>query len=275
MDAPPLQRCPNCPAAPAREVFHDSGGRVVRCTSCGLEFAERYPDLAHEEGVIYSAEYFAKAMARERERKAIYHQLLADLERRLGRRGRLLDVGAGEGQLVAAAIERGWRAEGTEISSAAVEFMRRDRALTVHHGELEALTLPEAAFDAVVMQHVLEHVRDPGRTLATVRRLLVPGGLLRVEVPNLGGLSSRIKNAQSRLGLKRRPWKHYSTGHHFWFFAPPTLARTVRGAGLDLLALEAPARQWNATGPIDAIANALYGGFLWGGHLVAFASKPR
>jgi 2-polyprenyl-3-methyl-5-hydroxy-6-metoxy-1,4-benzoquinol methylase len=212
-------------------------------------------------------------MTLEQQRTAIYHELLADLERRLGRKGRLLDVGAGEGQLVQAAIERGWRAEGTEVSSAAVEFMRRDRALTAHHGELEALVLPEAAFDAIAMQHVLEHVRDPGSTLATVRRLLKPGGLLRIEVPNLAGLSSRIKNAQSRLGLKKNPWKHYSTGHHFWFFTPPTLARTLRGADLELLALEAPAEQWQASGARAGLMNATYNRLLWGGHLVAFARR--
>lgn len=269
----PTQRCPNCPGAPAREVFADAGGRVLRCGSCGLEFAERYPDLEHEESGIYSAEYFARALAEEPRRAAIYDQLIAGIERRLGRTGRLLDVGAGEGQLVRAAIARGWQAEGTEISSAAVRFMR-ERGLTAHAGELERLALPAASFDAAVLNHVLEHVRNPGATLAEVRRLLVPGGLARIEVPNLASLSSRAKNLQSRLGLKRDPWKHYSTGHHFWFFTPGTLARTIRTAGLESLALEAPARQWNTRGAGDAVANALYGVTRWGGHLVAWVRNP-
>src|SRR5262249_17806809 len=155
------------------------------CASCGLQFAERYPDLARDEGEIYSAAYFARAIAEMPRRSAIYARLLADLERRLGRGGRLLDVGAGEGQLVRAAIARGWQAEGTEIASAAVGFMRGSLGLTVHHGELEALPLPERAYDAVVMNHVLEHVRNPGTTLAAVRSRLAPGGLARIEVPNL------------------------------------------------------------------------------------------
>jgi 2-polyprenyl-3-methyl-5-hydroxy-6-metoxy-1,4-benzoquinol methylase len=264
------QTCPNCPGAPARAVFADPGGRVLRCLSCGLEFAERYPDIAMAESAIYPAGYFERALAGEDRRAAIYERLIAGIERRLGRTGRLLDVGAGDGQLVRAAMRRGWRAEGTEVSSAAVEHMR-GRGLAVRHGELESLALPRAAFDAVVLNHVLEHVRDPVSTLAAVRALLAPGGLVRVEVPNLASLSSRVKNVQSRLGLKRHSWKHYSTGHHFWFFTPRTLARTLATAGLAVDELTAPAEQWDARGPADALANALYGLTKWGGHLVASA----
>ena len=200
--------------------------------------------------------------------------MLTDLEARLGRKGRLLDVGAGEGQLVRAALACGWQAEGTDVSSAAVEIMRQRYGLIAHHGEVERLDLPVAAFDVVVMSHVLEHVRDPGSTLAAVRERLVPGGLLRVEVPNLAGLSARTKNLQSRFGLKRHAWRHYSTEHHFWFFTPRTLALTIASAGFERLELQAPARQWGAQGAGLQLLNAVYQRFLWGGHAVAFARRP-
>lgn len=246
----------------------------MRCLSCGLERAERYPDLDRDEVRIYPAAYFERAVVEESRRSAILRELLADLEARLGRRGRLLDVGAGEGQLVRAALACGWQAEGTDASSAAVEIMRQRYGLIAHHGEVERLGLPAAAFDAVVMSHALEHVRDPGSTLTAVRERLVPGGLLRVEVPNLAGLSARAKDLQSQLGLKRHPWRHYSTGHHFWFFTPRTLALTIASAGFESLALLAPARQWGARGAGLRLINATYQRFLWGGHVVAFARRP-
>ena len=269
-----LQTCPNCPGASAREVFTCDGARIVRCRSCGLERTERYPDLDQEEVRIYPAAYFERAVVEEARRTVIYEELLGDLEARLGRKGRLLDVGAGEGQLVRAALARGWRAEGTDVSSAAVEFMRRRYGLIAHHGEVERLGLPAAVFDVVVMSHALEHVRDPGSTLAAVRERLVPGGLLRAEVPNLAGLSARAKNLQSRLGLKRHPWRHYSTGHHFWFFTPRTLALTIASAGFERPTLRAPAEQWGARGAGLRLLNAVYQRFLWGGHVVAFARRP-
>jgi SAM-dependent methyltransferase len=45
------------------------------------------------------------------------------------------------------------------------------------------LPFPDASFDAVVCQAVLEHVMDPPRVVAEMRRVLVPGGLLYAEVP--------------------------------------------------------------------------------------------
>ena len=45
------------------------------------------------------------------------------------------------------------------------------------------LPFADASFDAVVCQAVLEHVLDPSRVVAEMRRVLVPDGLLYVEVP--------------------------------------------------------------------------------------------
>jgi 2-polyprenyl-3-methyl-5-hydroxy-6-metoxy-1,4-benzoquinol methylase len=242
----------------------------LECRSCGLRFAEHYPDLVAEEGVIYGPDYFRKAIDRWNERNAVYASLVGEIERLLGRKGRLLDVGAGEGGLIKAAIDRGWTVEGTEIATAMVEFVQRELGVRMHLGELEELTLPAKSYDAIVMNHVLEHVRDPGSTLRAVARLLRPDGVVRVEVPNVASLSSRIKNAQSRMRLKRHPWRHYSTGHHYWFFTPRTLRRTFEAAGLRVVDLRAPARQWEPIGPAERALNAAYRGWLLGGHLVAY-----
>lgn len=45
------------------------------------------------------------------------------------------------------------------------------------------LPFADAAFDAVVAQAMLEHVPDPHRCVAEIRRVLRPGGLLYAEVP--------------------------------------------------------------------------------------------
>jgi len=268
------QQCPNCSGAGIRLLFEDANAQVVQCTSCGLQFAARYPDDADADVEIYSHDYFVDVLKPEalRARERIFAQVLQQLEGFLGRKGRLLDIGAGEATLVRVALANGWQAEGTEVSSAIVAHVADKWDLRLHHGVLEDLVLPAGHYDAVIMNHVLEHVRDPRVTLAKVATLLRPDGIARIAVPNLAGISSHAKNLQSRLGLKSSPWKHYSTDHHFWFFTPRTLVRTLRTAGLRVLEVRAPMKQCEPLSAMQRVGNAVYRRTKWGGHLVAFAS---
>jgi 2-polyprenyl-3-methyl-5-hydroxy-6-metoxy-1,4-benzoquinol methylase len=268
------QHCPNCPQSDARAVFEDANARVLQCRACGLQFAEMYPDDADADVEIYSHDYFVDVLKPEalQARERIFAQVLAQLEGFLQRKGRLLDIGAGEATLVRVALAHGWEAEGTEVSSAIVAQVKQQWNLDLHHGVLEELALPARHYDAVIMNHVLEHVRDPKLTLAKVAQLLRPDGVARIEVPNLAGLSSQVKSLQSRLGLKKSRWKHYSTDHHFWFFTPDTLVQTLHAAGLRVREVRAPMKQWEPLGAAQRLGNALYRHTRWGGHLVAFAS---
>jgi SAM-dependent methyltransferase len=53
--------------------------------------------------------------------------------------------------------------------------------------DLHAVSLPGACFDAIFCTGTLEHVADPSRVLGEMARLLVPGGLVHVEVPFMQG----------------------------------------------------------------------------------------
>jgi len=267
------QHCPNCPGAASHRVFSDAHATVLRCDRCGLQFAAEYPEYEDADRTIYSYDYFERVLQPQElaERDQIFGRLLADLEARLGRKGRLLDIGAGEGSLVRAALSRGWQAEGTEVSSAMVEYTTEHFHIQMHHGALEELRLPAESFDAIVLNHVLEHVRDPGSTLVEVGRLLRKDGLVRIEVPNLAGLSSQIKNLQSRFRMKKSPWKHYSTDHHFWFFTPQTLRTTLQHSGLHIVELLAPGKKKEN----PHLGDRLYRRAHWGGHLVALAAPAR
>jgi SAM-dependent methyltransferase len=81
-------------------------------------------------------------------------------------------------------MERGWKGLGIEPSAKAAEFaqslgvdVRNDFLSDELAGEL-------GQFDVVYMNEVLEHISDPVGLLTTTLRLLNPGGLLCVIVPN-------------------------------------------------------------------------------------------
>ena len=103
--------------------------------------------------------------------------------------GRLmLDVGCGDGGVPIAFAERGAEAAGIEPGERNVERARvraRDHDVRVRFdvGVAEDLPWDDASVDVVVLDNVLEHVTDQERTLAEIRRVLRPQGLLYVVTP--------------------------------------------------------------------------------------------
>ncbi len=153
-----------------------------------------------------------------------------------GRR-RLLDVGCGTGRFMRFAAERGWTVEGTDV---VVADGARAMGAHVWEGQLPSIDFGDHRFDVVRFNHVLEHTQNPLVELRGARELVGVGGMLCVGVPNLAGLSVRLKSWQSRLQLKSRRWKHYAALHHLWFFTPTTLTRLVEAAGFDVVYWETP-----------------------------------
>lgn len=59
--------------------------------------------------------------------------------------------------------------------------------------DIEALSLADASFDAVLCSHVLEHV-DHHRALAEIFRVLAPGGRLLAQIPIVEGWAQDYEN---------------------------------------------------------------------------------
>jgi len=96
----------------------------------------------------------------------------------------LLDAG-GKRVLV---IGGGVLGRGTDelLSETALEFTETDVWIGPRTGivcDAHDLPFADASFDAVVAQAVLEHVADPIRCAAEIRRVLVPGGYVYAETP--------------------------------------------------------------------------------------------
>jgi len=106
------------------------------------------------------------------------------------RKGRMLDVGCGDGSVLKIAQDLGWDAEGVDFDPEAVANARRKR-LNVHAGKLKDQCYPDDSFDLVLISHVIEHVHDPLGMLREIRRVLRPGRILVVTTPNTGSWGQR------------------------------------------------------------------------------------
>jgi SAM-dependent methyltransferase len=176
----------------ARDYVTGDRFEVRRCGACGLSLT--WPPPQPSELIRYYPEaYYGDAGERrfvgpvERLQRTLYASRVRRVETAAGGRpGRVLDVGCGRGYLLDAFRRRGWTVEGTEISAPSSAHAREALGITVHLSQLEELCLPTGSYDAVTLWHVLEHVPDPASVLAEVHRLLRPGGVLLVSVPNFG-----------------------------------------------------------------------------------------
>ena len=231
--------CPLCGREPRQFGVDFQGLQLARCRSCGLEFQHPRPVFEQLADAIYTSDYHpAGHEAVDRDRERTFARQMERIERYVRRRpAALLDVGCGAGAFLGYARGRGWEAGGTDIS--VTEAARRHEA-RLWQGQLPNIDFDGARFEAVRLNHVLEHTQDPLRELCQVRRIVTDDGVLLIGVPNIAGLSIRLKSWQSRLGLKRRCWKHYGALHHLWFFTPPTLAALVHAAGFTVAHWETP-----------------------------------
>jgi SAM-dependent methyltransferase len=203
---------------------------MVRCSECGLVFLNPRPG-PEEMGVYYPDEYEPYQRARSAIRSKVADRVLrlklgarVRVVRRLRPGGDLLDIGCGSGDFCREMSRRdGWRAKGVEINRRAASFAREQLGLDVFCGQVEDARFPDHSFDIVTMWDVLEHVRDPLRTLQEIERILRPGGSVICSTPHAGSLDARLFG---------RFWIGYDFPRHLYVFSPDTLGALLTKAGL-------------------------------------------
>lgn len=96
---------------------------------------------------------------------------------------RVLDVGCGPGIVIAAALARVARPTGMDIAPGMLaEARRRHPGVELIEADAVAIPFADGAFAAAVGNFVLNHLPEPERAVAELRRVLAPGGGLGLSV---------------------------------------------------------------------------------------------
>jgi len=130
----------------------------------------------------------------------------------LKRQGNLLDIGAGTGDFLAYAKQKGWNAMGMEPNAKARE-RARNKGISLLD---DTAALPDASFDVVTLWHVLEHMADLDRQLSELKRICKPKGWIVVAVPNYRSYDARHYGAC---------WAAFDVPRHLWHFSKTAIEK--------------------------------------------------
>ncbi len=154
----------------------------------------------------------------------------------------VLDVGCSSGGYVEHLAAKGYRAWGLDLLADAAWQQGAGRGYAA--GDACALPFHDGAFDTVIAFEVLEHVLDPDRVLAELRRVCRENIILSVP-------DCETPDGILRAGLVYAHWRDRT---HRTFFTAGSLADVLSRAGFRLVSL----RRINAILPDYPVLRSFY-----------------
>jgi SAM-dependent methyltransferase len=239
------QDCPICEVPPSKYLGRRGGAahrqnlgiecQVWSCGKCGLIFPNPMPvpiGGLEQHYAVRPEDYFHHH--EESDRLQYASMLMQQLRELKIKKGMLLDIGAGRGELLRVAREDGWTAVGIETSPDFAEYAARYSQAEVIQKPLQECRFNKNTFDAVVLGAVLEHLYNPAEVIQEIARILKPGGALFVDVPNERGLYFIAGNLYYRFRL--RDWvvnlAPTFSPYHVFGFTPGSLKKLLGKNGL-------------------------------------------
>jgi SAM-dependent methyltransferase len=216
--------CPLCMLDARTKRFFSHGETDFRvCSTCGLVFREHLPSKS-ELALIYAKHYAeANINSGHTEQESgefalkAYFKFLQD--RVIGDKERLLDYGAGTGQLVELFRSAGVASDGLEFSKDARQYCLEQRGFNIFEKSTE---LSASSYDLVTLIEVVEHLPDLMLDLVAVRNTLRPGGQVFITTPNRLGLRARMEKGH---------WNEARKKFHLFLFDQNSLERALLGVG--------------------------------------------
>ncbi len=227
--------CPVCGLSDFRALFSkgEASYTLYRCRGCSHRMLIPLPENDH---ALYEENYFLKRTDRgynnyfspgiraeiERVLQLNLSQLgFFDYEENLSAERRSIDIGCAAGYCVDFLKQRGWKAQGIDISRRCAAHAR-EQGLDVICGDY-CHTHYDHKFELITLWATIEHLSHPHKVLKKIADDLAPGGMLLVSTCNVSSLFA---------ALHGRQWRFYNFPEHIHFFTPGGLYRSLQGCGL-------------------------------------------
>jgi SAM-dependent methyltransferase len=205
---------------------------IQQCDACGFRFINPRPAIT-EIGSYYQSDEYISHDAKKADFLSRIYKIARvfsikskyKIVSKHAKTGKILDIGCGTGEFLNFCKSKGFEIAGVEPNEKARSHASQVNQVTVHE-KLTDLAITTGRFNCITMWHVLEHVHDLNETIELVKRLLAPGGIFIVAVPNSNSWDAK------KYG---RFWAAYDVPRHLYHFFSGTMNRLVTKHGFEII----------------------------------------
>lgn len=204
---------------------------IMACEDCGMKVTSPQPEPEKLGAYYHSAGYISHTDGKT----GIFHKTYqwvrkftlsqkAKLVELQVSKGKILDIGCATGHFLQVMQSHHWEIAGIEPDAKTREYAQKHLGTEIFdEGQLDLL--PDSAFDAISLWHVLEHVPDLNQRVEQIKRLLKPRGAVFVALPNHSAYDARHY---------REFWAGYDVPRHLHHFVPFTVQALFAKHGFKL-----------------------------------------
>lgn len=209
--------------------------KINSCCNCGLgetrDFRIQKGEYHRDETYIEEEKLFRNIFLKR-----------VNIISKLKKPGKILEIGCSTGIMLSLLQREKWQVKGVELSVKAAEIANK-RGIQVLTQDFMKVKISEK-FDVVILNHTLEHLENPAEVIKKINNLLSPGGLLYIDVPNFGGLSSKLMG---------KNWPMLLPNEHLWHFTEESLRILLQNLGFKIIFIERASGIWDYGNPFSGI----------------------
>jgi 2-polyprenyl-3-methyl-5-hydroxy-6-metoxy-1,4-benzoquinol methylase len=196
--------------------------RLEKCSQCGLIFTNPRPEANQIDRYYESPDYISHTDSNTGLLNNLYKIARgfslrwkgSQISQHINTQGaKLLDIGCGTGDFLLYCKKNGFICQGIEPNDGARKIAEKKIESKIHPPET-IFYIESSSFDIITMWHVLEHVDDLNKYVASLFNILNPGGYCFIAIPNPSSYDS-VKYGKN--------WAAYDVPRHLSHFYPDTV----------------------------------------------------
>jgi len=217
-----LKNCPSCNSTSFKTFIKGCDYfltkeefMIMECQDCGLKFTNPRPGFTDIIKYYDSTEYISHDISRKGILTWAYtHARNLMLKKKFkiisafSKGKRILDIGCGTGEFLNFCKGKGFESFGIELNEKPREIARGNYGIDIRE-KIVDFSPEEYKFDCITLWHVLEHIHNLKTTIDSIRKLLMPDGVLIIALPNCNSWDANHY---------KQYWAAYDLPRHLYHF---------------------------------------------------------